>query len=179
MLIEDYYNHNFCNDLNEFINLNNKKFNLKEGVCFHGLYGLECIQESNRSYFIICLFITVYVDQAMYTYFGYYYDKFESLTKYPKYHGGPSSMNINPIVLFSENHIEVPIDSNEIISYMKEGMKLFISEVKAFFNDYIPEIDYIDFFNQIIPSYNNVDTSILNWNLVYFEIQNALNEENG
>ena len=88
-------------------------------------------------------------------------------------------MNINPIVLFSENHIEVPIDSNEIISYMKEGMKLFVSEVKAFFNDYIPEIDYIDFFNQIIPSYNNVDTSILNWNLVYFEIQNALNEENG
>ena len=70
MLIEDYYNHNFRNDLNEFINLNNKKFNLKEGVCFHGLYGLECIQESNRSYFIICLFITVYVDQAMYTYFG-------------------------------------------------------------------------------------------------------------
>ena len=32
MLIEDYYNHNFCNDLNEFINLNNKKFNLKEGI---------------------------------------------------------------------------------------------------------------------------------------------------
>ena len=106
-------------------------------------------------------------------------DKFESLNKYPKYHGGPSSMNINPIVLFSENHIEVPIDSNEIISYMKEGMKLFVSEVKAFFNDHIPEIDYIDFFNQIIPSYNNVDTSILNWNLVYFEIQNALNKKNG
>ena len=57
-----------------------------------------------------------------------------------------------------------------------EGMKLFVSEVKAFFNDHIPEIDY---FNQIIPSYNNVDTSNLNWNLVYFEIQNALNEENG
>ena len=56
---------------------------------------------------------------------------------------------------------------------------LFVNEVKAFFNDHIPEIDYIDFFNQIIPSYNNVDTSILNWNLVYFEIQNALNEENG
>ena len=102
MLIEDYYNHHFRNDLNKFINLNNKKFNLKEGICFHGLYGLECIQESNRSYFIICSFITVYVDQAMYTDFGNYYDKFESSTKCPKYHEGPSSININLIVLFSK-----------------------------------------------------------------------------
>ena len=42
MLMEDYYNHHFRNDLNKFIKLNNKKFNLKEGICFHGLYGLEC-----------------------------------------------------------------------------------------------------------------------------------------
>ena len=69
MLIEDYYNKFFRDDLNKFITLNNKNFDLKEDVCFHGLYGLECVNESNRSYFIICLFITVYVDQAMYTYF--------------------------------------------------------------------------------------------------------------
>ena len=57
-------------------------------------------------------------------------------------------------------------------------MILFVKEVKNFFNDHMPKIDYETFLSQIITDYKNADPNILNWNLVYFEIQNALNEEN-
>jgi hypothetical protein len=146
--IREYYFNNFRTDLAAFMSgLRLPYFGHRWE---HDCRDLEKISTKNRPAFIICLYFTILVDQAMHTHFRPLYDKFESLTRYPKFCHGLGSFHKNPrgILVYPIQQRLVTQESLEEL--LKDGMELFVDEVHDFCRDHMPKIKPEEFFNKLL-----------------------------
>ena len=148
-MIKDYYHNSFRSDLAAFFRGSRMPY-------FGHAWSSNCgsqinkVTADNRPAFLVCLYFTVLVDQAMHAHFRQHYRKFADLTKYPKFCHGLGQFHHNPRGIFS-----VPVDqgivaSEDVKELLPAGMSLFVDEVIEFFNKHMPQIDPSDFFSELI-----------------------------
>lgn len=112
--------------------------------------GVENITEGDRAFFLICLYFTVLVDQAMYTHYKSYYEQFELLTKYPKFCRGLGQFQKNPRGILLMPIEKGMVKKANIDGFLNDGMGLFVDEVCDFFNQHMPQIDPSEFFDKLL-----------------------------
>jgi len=148
MNITDYYINEFRNDLGYF--MPDPQLPYFGNGWDYECENLEKIPTERRAVFLICLYFTVLVDQAMHTHYSSHYARFEELTKYPKFCHGLGQFQKNP-----RSIISVPVDKglvehSAIEKHLQDGMDLFVDEVDTFFKEHIPSIKAAEFFEKLI-----------------------------
>jgi len=146
--IRDYYLNNFRADIAAF--MPDKRLPYFGHTWEYNCANLDKIPADRRPAFLICLYFTVLVDQAMHAHFRPYYDRFESMSRYPKYCRGLGQFQKNPrgILLYPVERGFVAQERLEEL--LKDGMELFVEQVDDFFRNHIPEISPEDFFDKLI-----------------------------
>ena len=148
MIIRDYYLSQFRLDLAVFMPDGRVSY---FGHSWHiDCRGLENVIYKNRAYFLICLYFTVLVDQAMHAHFWKHYQRFEFLTQYPKFCHGLGQFQKNPRDILLSPIEKGLVRKEEIDGLLEKGMYLFVDEVVDFCKIYMPEIDVQDFFDKLI-----------------------------
>ena len=138
---KEYYYNQFPNDLKGLMN----KVTLGGDSHFHileffisqktGRDVLEHVQKENLGYFLSALAGTILIDQVMFTYFREDYEKFRSMTLYPKITWSPGwCANVKPWQLF-EHRIALAreLRNPEKINQFSEFMNFFVEDLKEFF----------------------------------------------
>jgi hypothetical protein len=148
MNITDYYLNNFRDDLLKFMPSSRAPY--FGHTWYNDCANLEEIGQNSRAQFLICLYFTVLVDQAMHSHYHQDYHRFEELTRYPKFCHGLGQFHKNPRDILS-----VPVENGLVSvkgleSLLKDGMKLFVDEVTDFFQRYMPHIKTEAFFKKLI-----------------------------
>lgn len=143
MDISDYYHRDFHTDLAAFIGPTSVPY--FGHAWSHGCPGLHRVPESSRSCFLICLYFTVLVDQAMHAYHRGQYPAFERLTRHPKFCHGLGQFQKNPRDILAAPVAQRLVDRNELHSRLAAGMDLFVAEVGSFFSEHVPTISAEDF----------------------------------
>ena len=148
MTIRDYYLSQFRFDLAAFMPDGRVSY---FGHSWHtDCRGLENVIYKNRAYFLICLYLTVLVDQAMHAHFWKHYQRFEPLTRYPKFCHGLGQFQKNPRDISLSPIEKGLVRKKEIDGLLEEGMSLFVDEVVDFCKIHMPEMDVHNFFNKLI-----------------------------
>ncbi|MBN1365906.1 MAG: hypothetical protein JW976_13945 [Syntrophaceae bacterium] len=147
-MIKDYYHRQFRADLSLFMPDTRVPY-------FGHSWAYDCgnlnkIQSESRAEFLICLYFTVLVDQAMYTYYKSDYDRFAQLTLYPKFCHGLGQFQKNPRELLLIPVQKGMVDKGRMENKLSEGMELFIDEVVDLFQKYMSHIDPAAFFERLI-----------------------------
>ena len=148
MNIKQYYQSQFRHDIARFMPDPNVPY---FGHSWHvDCPGLESVSASNRAPFLICLYFTVLVDQAMHAHYRAHYSRFEGLTRYPKFCHGLGQFQKNP-----RGILLMPIEKGflakeEVDVLLPEGMRLFVDEVLDFFSQHMPEINPDEFFEKLL-----------------------------
>lgn len=138
---KDYYYNQFPNDLKGLMS----KVTLGGDSHFHileffisqkiGRDVLEHIRKENLGYFSSALAGTILIDQVMFTYFKEDYEKFRSMTLYPKITWSTGwCANVKPWQLF-EHRIALAreLRNPEKINQFSEFMEFFVEDLKEFF----------------------------------------------
>jgi len=112
--------------------------------------GLENIARQKRAQFLLCLYFTVLVDQAMHEHFRDAYSRFEGLTRYPKFCHGLNQFQKNPRAILSTPNEKGLVDSGALDDYYQPAMDLFVGEVISFFRKHMPEMVAAEFFDKLI-----------------------------
>lgn len=145
MNITHYYHQEFRNDLTLFMDMSSPLRYF--GHCWHyRCIGVSRVPDLSRAAFLVCLYFTVLVDQAMHAHYRSHYDRFEDLTRYPKFCHGLCQFQHNPywILVFPIKRSQVSRD--ELYFLLGPGMELFVDEVISFFEGYMPQISAAEFF---------------------------------
>src|SRR3989338_11294764 len=150
---KDYYYNQFTDDLKELMKkvnvIGNHAFDFVEPFSA-GKYGfmivelfksskqdaLEHVAKENLGYFLPALAGTILIDQIMFTYFKGGYEKFRTITLYPKIRWSPGwNANIKPWQLF-EHRIALArgLQNPEKSNQFSEFMEFFVKDLKEFFN---------------------------------------------
>ena len=150
---KDYYYNQFASDLKELMKkvnvIGNHAFDFVEPFS-DGKYGfmivelfkndkqdaLDHISKENRGYFLSALAGTILIDQIMFTYFEGDYEKFRTMTLYPKIRWSPGwNANVKPWQLF-EHRIALArgLQNPEKMNQFSEFMEFFIADLREFFN---------------------------------------------
>ena len=116
----------------------------------HDCGNLNKIPIASRPAFLICLYFTVLVDQAMHAHFSANYQQFEQLTRYPKFCHGLGQFQKNPRAILSVPVEKGIVNQQEIEKMLPDGMELFVNEVVDFFQQHMHNITPIDFFDKFI-----------------------------
>ncbi len=111
---------------------------------------LALVPAERRPSFLICLYFTVLVDQAMYTHFPDRYAAFQALTRYPKFCHGLSQFQHNPRAILATPVDQGLVDAEEIRTALSSGMTLFVDEVIDFFSDHMPDVTATVFFDALL-----------------------------
>ncbi len=111
---------------------------------------LARLPSGNRARFLISLYFTVLVDQAMHAHFREQYPRFESLTRYPKFCHGLSQFQHNPRGILLGPVEQGVITSQEVLDLLPAGMELFVAEVAEFFDEHMPEVKAAGFFEKLL-----------------------------
>ncbi len=148
MNIKDYYASEFRKDLGAF--MPNARVPYFGHSWEHDCRNLGNVPKQNRGLFIICLYFTVLVDQAMYSHYPERYNQFEQLTRYPKFCHGLGQFQKNPRGILSVPVGKGIVAASEIEIHLSEGMGLFVDEVASFFTEHMPDMDTEEFFNRLI-----------------------------
>jgi len=111
---------------------------------------LNKIPVGSRPSFLICLYFTVLVDQAMHAHFRADYQQFEQLTRYPKFCHGLGQFQKNLREILSVPVEKGMVNQEEIEKILAEGMELFVKEVIDFFQKHMQNINPADFFEKLI-----------------------------
>lgn len=148
MKIKDYYQNQFRNDLAAFMP------DIRVPYFGHS-WTYDCgnlnkIRLESRPAFLICLYFTVLVDQAMHAHFRSAYDQFEKLTRYPKFCHGLGQIQKNPRAILSVPAEKGMVDRNELAKELPDGMELFVDEVVHFFQTHMDDIDSAVFFDKVL-----------------------------
>lgn len=147
MSISDYYHQTFRFDLAAFMG--------QSSVPYFGhswrydCRGLERVPASARPFFLVCLYFTVLVDQAMHEHYRSHYSRFEQLTRYPKFCHGLGQFQHNPRAILSVPIGRGLVSADELHAQLVAGMELFVAEVALFFRDNMPDISATEFFDQL------------------------------
>lgn len=148
MTIKEYYQTGFAHDVGRLVpDARTPYFGHSWHVDCHVLNN---VASTDRPRFLICLYFTVLVDQAMHAHYQTHYQKFEALTRYPKFCHGLGQFQKDP-----RNILLAPIDQGlvnkkEIDVLLPEGMQLFVDEVFDFFSQHMPEINPKEFFETLL-----------------------------
>lgn len=145
--ISDYYHSQFRADLARFLPRRDVPYFGHSWS--HDCRGLENIVGEDRSAFLVCLYFTVLVDQAMHEHFRAHYSRFETLTRYPKFCHGLGQFQKNPRAILAVPIEKGYVEKAVIEALLPSGMQLFVSEVIAFFRDHMPEISAPEFFEKL------------------------------
>jgi len=147
-MIREYYNNNFREDLAEF--MPDMQLSYFGHSWSHDCGNLNKIPTASRPAFLICLYFTVLVDQAMHAHFRAYYQKFEQLTRYPKFCHGLGQFHKNPRLILSVPVEKGMVNQQEIEKMLPNGMELFVNEVADFLQQHMKNIAPFEFFEKLI-----------------------------
>jgi hypothetical protein len=111
---------------------------------------LALVPTGNQAKFLICLYFTILVDQAMYCHGPEHYDVFQRLTQYPKFCHGLSQFQHNP-----RGILDVPVEQGVVAAkavnqLLPDGMTLFVDETVAFFAEHLQSIEPRTFFKTLM-----------------------------
>lgn len=117
-----------------------------------GVIDPECL-----SYFAVSLFLTILVDEVVYTHYKHHYDKFRQLTMYPKFIGdcpGACHYHLHPTSIFrglnsyfDRNRLmeEKQVEFRDAFLEAIPGMK---KECDDFIEKHMPEMNKEDFWKR-------------------------------
>lgn len=147
-MIRNYYHNQFQADLATFMPDARVPY-------FGHSWAYDCCNLNNipiisMPYFLICLYFTVLVDQAMYTHFRSDYECFAQLTQYPKFCHGLGQFQKNPRELLLVPVQKGMVNKDKIEKELSAGMELFIDEVVHFFQNYMTHMNPADFFGKLL-----------------------------
>jgi hypothetical protein len=145
--IRNYYHSQFRDDLVRFLPSRDVPYFGHSWT--YDCRGLESVAELHRPAFLVCLYFTVLVDQAMHEHFRSHYPRFEALTRYPKFCHGLGQFHKNPraiLVTPIENGL---VDKPALEALLAPGTALFVSEIVSFFRDHMPEVTSSDFLDKL------------------------------
>jgi hypothetical protein len=146
--MKDYYWKTFRQDLKSFMGDSPVPY-------FGHAWAQQCraqlsrVPADNLPRFLICLYFTVLVDQAMYTHFWLHYSTFQGLTQYPKFCMGLSQFQLNPQAILSVPVEQGVLRAAELNVLLPDGMTLFVDETIEFLAGHIPSIEPQDFFEKL------------------------------
>ena len=147
MTITEYYLQTFRSDLAAFMGASSVPY---FGHSWrYDCRGLARVPSASRPCFLVCLYFTVLVDQAMHEHYPTQYQRFEELTHYPKFCHGLGQFQHNPRGILSVP-IEQGLVSREVLhDQLEPGMELFVVEVVSFFGGHMPDISPSEFFHKL------------------------------
>ena len=147
--IQDYYLHEFRRDINRFIG-NSPVPYFGHAWRYNCIRQLQCVPKERREAFLICLYFTVLVDQAMHCHFQDHYTAFERLARYPKFCHGLGQFYLNPRGIL-HSPIEVGLLNDDRLRLLiPDGMMLFVKETDSFFKTHMPTITTAEFFDKLL-----------------------------
>jgi len=146
--IRNYYHNNFKDDLLKFLPDTNVPY--FGHIWHHDCGNLIDVNPQSRAAFLICLYFTILVDQAMYTHFNSDYPRFAKLTRYPKFCHGLAQFHKNPREILYIPFKKGLVNQEDLEPILQEGMELFIDETADFFQRYMPQIKAEKFFKKLI-----------------------------
>lgn len=147
-MIRDYYKNKFGEETALF--MGNRQAPHFGHSWSYDCSGLDKIPIASRPAFLICLYFTVLVDQAMHAHFRADYQQFEQLTQYPKFCHGLGQFHHNPRAILSVPVQKGMVNKREIEKLLPDGMKLFVDEVVDFLDEHMRNITPSDFFDKLI-----------------------------
>src|SRR6266496_190501 len=147
--MRQYYRSRFRDDLAMFMGTSSVPYfgHAWSQNCAAQLAGVPA---ERRASFLICLYFTVLVDQAMYTHFRDRYAGFEALTRYPKFCHGLSQFQHNPRAILATPVDQRAVNAQDVLAALPGGMTLFVDEVTEFFRDHMPEVTAAAFFDTLL-----------------------------
>jgi len=148
MDIKDYYLNDFRSDLTHF--MPDARLPYFGHSWNYDCNNLDKVPTERRATFLICLYFTVLVDQAMHSHYPSHYSRFEELTRYPKFCHGLGQFQKNPRDILSAPVDKALVEQATIERYLLAGMHLFIDEVAAFFKEHMPDIEPAKFLETLI-----------------------------
>lgn len=148
MDIKDYYLNDFRSDLTHF--LPDARWPYFGHSWNYDCENLNKVPPERRAVFLICLYFTVLVDQAMHSHYPSHYSRFEELTRYPKFCHGLGQFQKNPRAILAVPVDKALVEQDTIERYLLAGMHLFIDEVAAFFKEHMPAIETDKFLQTLI-----------------------------
>ena len=111
---------------------------------------LARVPAERRACFLVCLYFTVLVDQAMHAHAREQYPRFAALTRYPKFCHGLGQFQQNPRAILVSPVERGLVSPEGVRAILPAGMELFVEEVLAFFRDHMPEVDPRAFFERLV-----------------------------
>jgi hypothetical protein len=151
--MQSYYRNQFKNDV--------AQFREKGAIYYNELFGrweiqvgwcekLSAFHQPEQLHaFLLCLYLTVLIDQAVYTYYRDQYGEFERLTQYPHLVNMRWD-NINPIWILIEPLRKEQISTTIHYLLVPAAMKLFVDEVRDFLARFMPKIDAAELFRRLL-----------------------------
>jgi len=147
--MREYYRNCFQSDLQEFMGSSSAPY-FGHGWPHNCREQIARVPPENRVRFLISLYFTVLVDQAMHAHFRGQYAQFESLTRYPKFCHGLSQFQHNPRGVLLGPVEQGVVARQDVLDLLPVGMTLFVDEVAEFFCDHMPEVKASAFFEKLI-----------------------------
>ncbi len=148
MNIREYYFNSFKGDLVAF--MPDSRLPYFGHSWEYDCRNLDRIPADRRPAFLVCLYFTILVDQAMHAHFRPYYSRFESMTRYPKYCHGLGQFHKNPRGILLRPIERGFVDQDGLEELLNDGMELFVEQVDDFFRNHMPEISPEDFFKKLL-----------------------------
>jgi hypothetical protein len=145
MNLRDYYRSEFRRDVKR-INLEPIKYPTNQGDVGFDVEAwknsaAEIEDGDRRICFALSMFITVVSDQIMFKYFNDNYEKFRSLTLYPKFHSLMRPNGHYPYVLFQSLIEDGSLKEKDFTEdNVVAGADLFIDEILNFFHEHQKEV---------------------------------------
>ena len=162
-----YYNHKFRQDILRFFSIipDRSKHTFGDKTIFTIQYQaltkdfnyLDFLDIYEKAFFGTALYFTVLVDQVCYSHFQTHYNKFRSLTLYPKFVGNSPSTdqtNFNPsdiFAAFNYSRDELKKQSTPRIEFWEvfnSSVKHMEQETLDFFKKHLSEIDGKEFWDK-------------------------------
>lgn len=148
MNFADYYHASFRDDLSDFMRGRSLPY---FGHAWRiGCPDLERVHVSRRPAFVVCLYFTVLMDQAMHAHFSSLHPRFEQLTRSPKFCHGLGQFHLNPRAILSAPIEHGLVGQEDILKHLAEGMRTLVSDMESFLRDHLPEIPPKSFFKALV-----------------------------
>jgi hypothetical protein len=147
-MMRDYYHNNFYADLRRFMPRADLPYFVHSWEI--DCAGLEQVPAERRPEFLVCLYFTVLLDQAIRSYFPQLHSKFEALTHSPKFCHGAGQFQKNPRLI-----LDVQVDRNlvtreALAQAIPKGMELFVDEIINLSTHHMAEIKPDIFFEKLL-----------------------------
>lgn len=153
-----YYHTKFRDDINSFFSTipdaskfhedtqNKQTFSIQYERLTPAFEHLNFLEKEDKEYFAVALFLTVLTDMVCFTHFKEHYNKFESLTRYPKFIGNcPSGCHyhFHPSNIFLAMNKGCSAKVQHLVFYdkFKEAVESMKEETVNFFDQNLNGID--------------------------------------